>query len=170
MIEPSTEKKSGIGLAGRNTLTSRQITTMTVASATEACQSRSKRPARRRNLRYGARARDVSAGFVKGLGLQGERVTENIYEGQVNDLVKCMNAIYKGIRSTSACFLDGKPNIAFIAETRAKKLLIEDSRATGALLIDNSGKEFEMHAKREVTLSTGVFEVGRIPLSLVSFS
>ena len=89
---------------------------------------------------------------------KGERLTENVYEGQVNGLVKCMNTIYKGVRSTSACFLDGKPNITVLAETRAKKLIIENGTASGALVINESGKEFEVHAKREVILSCGVFE------------
>ena len=95
---------------------------------------------------------------------KGERLTENVYEGQVNGLVKCMNTIYKGVHSTSACFLDGKPNITIMAEAQAKKLIIENGQATGALLIDGAGREFEVHAKREVILSTGVFEVSCRPI------
>ena len=95
---------------------------------------------------------------------KGERLTENVYEGQVYGLVKCMNTIYKGVRSTSARFLDRKPNITIMAETRAKKLLIEGEQAIGALLIDDTGKECEVRAKREAILSSGVFEVGLVPL------
>ena len=96
---------------------------------------------------------------------KGERLTEKIYEGQVNGLVKCTNTIYKGVRSTSACFLDGKPNITVLAETRAKKLIIENDQGTGVLLIDEAGNEFRVHAKREVILSSGVFEVSCLPVS-----
>ena len=98
---------------------------------------------------------------------KGERLTENVYEGQVNGLVKCMNTIYKGVRSTSACFLDGKPNITILAETRAKKLIIEGEKARGALVINESGDEFEVHARREVILSSGVFEVSRPEITTV---
>ena len=48
---------------------------------------------------------------------KGERLTENICEGSVNGPVKCMSTIYKGVRSTSAVFLDGHPNITLMAET-----------------------------------------------------
>ena len=92
---------------------------------------------------------------------KGERLTENVYEGQVNGLVKCMNTIYKGVRSTSACFLEGKQNITLMAETRAKSIIIENDVAIGALLVDASGNEAEVRVKREVILSTGAFEVSR---------
>jgi choline dehydrogenase len=90
---------------------------------------------------------------------KGEKLTENVYEGHVNGLVKCMNTIYKGVRSNSACFLDGRPNITIMAETRAKRVIVENKKASGALVIDEAGNEFEVRAKREVVLSTGVFEV-----------
>ncbi|KAL9609996.1 MAG: hypothetical protein Q9167_005269 [Letrouitia subvulpina] len=93
---------------------------------------------------------------------KGERLTENVYEGHVNGLVKCMNTIYKGVRSTSACFLEGKANITIMGETRAKKLLIENQKASGALLVDGAGNEFEVHAEREMILSCGVFESSKM--------
>ena len=75
---------------------------------------------------------------------KGENLTENVYEGHVNGLVKCMNTIYKGVRSTSACFLDGKPNITVFAETRAKKILIDNGAAHGVLVVDKNGDELEL--------------------------
>ena len=89
---------------------------------------------------------------------KGERLTENVYEGQQNGLVKCMNTIYKGVRSTSVCFLDGKSNITIMAETQVKKLLIEDSVCIGVLGVDNYGSDVELRAKHEVIVSSGVFE------------
>lgn len=92
---------------------------------------------------------------------KGERLTENVYEGQVNGLVKCMNTIYKGVRSTSVCFLEGKNNITIMGETRAMKILIDNGEASGVHLIDSSGREIEVRANREIILSSGVFEVSR---------
>ncbi len=64
---------------------------------------------------------------------KGERLTENIYEGTVNGLVKFMNTIYKGVRSTSAVFLDGHPNITLMAETHTNCVLIDDNVAVGVV-------------------------------------
>jgi choline dehydrogenase len=89
---------------------------------------------------------------------KGERLTENVYEGHVNGLFKCMNTIYKGVRSTSVVFLDGKPNITIMAETRVKKLLIQGGACNGILAIDKNGNDIELSAKHEVIVSSGVFE------------
>ena len=42
-----------------------------------------------------------------------------------------MNTIYKGVSSTSVCFLDNKPNITIIPETFIKKIILEDGTAQG---------------------------------------
>lgn len=89
---------------------------------------------------------------------KGERLTENIYEGSVNGLVKCMNTIYKGVRSTSAVFLDGHPNITLMAETQAKFLLIDDNVAVGVVVAGPDGQDLKLKANKEVIVSTGVFE------------
>jgi choline dehydrogenase-like flavoprotein len=88
---------------------------------------------------------------------KGEKLTDNVYEGQQNGLVKCMSTIYKGVRSTSVCFLDDKPNITIIAETEVKRILAKDGRAYAAECIDNKGKALTISAKKEVILSAGVF-------------
>ena len=90
---------------------------------------------------------------------KGERLTKNVYEGQVSGLVKCMNTICRGVRSTSVSFFDGKPNITIMAETWAKKLIFEGEKASGVLISDDKLREFTVYAKREVILSCGVFEV-----------
>jgi choline dehydrogenase len=89
---------------------------------------------------------------------KGERLTENVYEGQVNGLVKCMNTIYKGVRSTSVAFLDGKPNITIMAQTQVKKLLIENGECQGLIAVNKDGADVELRADVEVIVSAGVFE------------
>ena len=89
---------------------------------------------------------------------KGQPLAENIYEGHQIGLVKCMNTIYKGVRSTSTVFLDGHPNITLMAETEMKRIIIENGVAIGAELVASSGQEFTVKAKREVVLSCGVFE------------
>lgn len=93
---------------------------------------------------------------------KGEELTDNIYEGRQRGLVKCMNTIYKGVRSTSVCFLDNKPNITIIANTKVKKLLIKDGTAYGAEALDEAGSTFTITAKKEVILSAGVFHSPQI--------
>jgi choline dehydrogenase len=83
---------------------------------------------------------------------------ENIYEGQVNGLVKCMNTIYKGVRSTSTVFLDGKPNITVLAETRAKWLVIKNGVAIGVVVYSPHEEDVVYIAKKDVIVSCGVFE------------
>ena len=89
---------------------------------------------------------------------KGERLAENIYEGSVNDLVKCMNTIYKGVRSTSAVFLDGYPNITLMSETEGKCLIIDDNVVVGVVVVGPDGQDVTLKAKKEVIVSTGVFE------------
>jgi hypothetical protein len=69
-----------------------------------------------------------------------------------------MNTIYKGVRSTSAVFLDGKPNITILELTQAKRILIESGKVLGAVLVDEFGHEMTVKARHEVILSAGVFE------------
>jgi choline dehydrogenase len=88
---------------------------------------------------------------------KGEQLTDNVYEGQQNGLVKCMSTIYDGKRSTSVCFLDDKPNITIISETEATKLLLKDKTVYGVDCVDSKGKTFQVTAKNEVILSAGVF-------------
>ena len=89
---------------------------------------------------------------------KGEQLTENIYEGRQRGLVKCMNSIYKGVRSTSVCFLDGKPNITVIPETFVRKIILKDGTAVGVEAEDKQGQAFTLTAKKELILSAGVFE------------
>src|ERR1700734_3906633 len=85
-----------------------------------------------------------------------QALMENIYEGQVNGLVKCMNTIYKGVRSTSTVFLDGKPNIIVLAETRAKWLVIKNGVAIGVVVYSPPEEDVVYIAKKDVIVSCGV--------------
>lgn len=85
-------------------------------------------------------------------------MTENIHKGKVNGLVKCMNTIYKGVRSTSAVFLDGKSNITVLAETRAKWLVIKNGVAIGVVFYCPHEEDVVYIAKKDVIVSCGVFE------------
>lgn len=89
---------------------------------------------------------------------KGEQLTENVYEGQQRGLVKCMNTIYKGVRSTSVCFLDDKPNITVIPKTFVQRISLKNGSAVGIEAQDGHGKQFALSAKREIVLSAGVFE------------
>ncbi|KAL7788383.1 GMC oxidoreductase [Trichoderma ceciliae] len=91
---------------------------------------------------------------------RGEPLAENIYDGEMNGLFHCVDTIYKGVRSGSYLFLKNKPNITVLAETHAKKLLINyaDRVCRGVRVMTPDGKDINLYADREVILSEGVFE------------
>jgi choline dehydrogenase len=89
---------------------------------------------------------------------KGEKLTEDIYSGKVNGLVKCMNTIYKGFRSSSYVFVESKPNITILSSTHSKNLIIKDGAATGVVVYGSNGEEVSYYAKKEVIVSSGVFE------------
>ena len=89
---------------------------------------------------------------------KGQNLTEDIYSGEVSGLVKCMNTIYKGVRSNSSCSLDGKPNITVMASVHAKRLLLEENVITGVIVLIGKPDEITVKAKREVIVTCGVFE------------
>jgi len=91
---------------------------------------------------------------------KGEPLTEDIYNGTMNGLTKCIDTIYNGQRSGSYLFLRNKPNITIVSSVRSKRLLIDKASrtCTGVVVIAPSGDELTYHATREVILSQGVFE------------
>jgi choline dehydrogenase len=89
---------------------------------------------------------------------KGQKLTDDIYSGEMHGLVKCMSTIYKGFRSSSYVFVEGKPNITILSSTHSKKLIIEGDVATGISVIGPSGEEATFYAKRDVIVSSGVFE------------
>ena len=89
---------------------------------------------------------------------KGQSLTEDVYSGEQLGLVKCMSTIYKGVRSTSAVFLDGHPNITLVATAQAKNLVISGDTVTGVVVYKTNGEEVTFTAKKEVIVSCGVFE------------
>ncbi|KAF8972877.1 hypothetical protein BGZ46_009985 [Entomortierella lignicola] len=91
---------------------------------------------------------------------KGEPLTEDIYDGVMNGLTNCVDTIYKGKRSGSYLFVEGKPNITILPQVHSKKLIIDKASrtCTGVTVIAPSGEELSFYATREVILSQGVFE------------
>lgn len=90
----------------------------------------------------------------------GEPLTDNIYDGEMNGLVHCVDTIYKGVRSGSYLFLKGKTNITILPEVHSKSLILDKASRTakGVTVIDKAGNELNFYANREVIVSQGVFE------------
>jgi choline dehydrogenase len=85
-------------------------------------------------------------------------LSEDVYSGTQKGLFKCVNTIYKGIRSNSSVFLDGKPNITVMSSTHSTGIKIENGKAVGVNVVGPDGNEYTFHAKYEVIVSQGVFE------------
>lgn len=98
--------------------------------------------------------------LTKAWGSMGQPLSENLYDGEMNGLTHCLDTIYKGQRSGSYLFLQGKPNISVLPQVHSKALIIDkaDKVCKGVTVIDSSGNEHEFYATREVILSQGVFE------------
>ena len=92
---------------------------------------------------------------------KGEKLTEDIYNGEMHGLVKCMNSIYKGYRSSSYVFVENKPNITILHSTISKKIVFEGNVATGVTVITPDG-EATFKANKEVIISQGVFETPKL--------
>jgi choline dehydrogenase len=80
----------------------------------------------------------------------------------VNGLVESVNSIYKGYRSSSWTYLEGKPNAIVLSETHSKKLVIEDGKATGVEVIGPDGSTYTFSANYEVIMSSGVWETPKL--------
>jgi choline dehydrogenase len=91
---------------------------------------------------------------------QGQPLTNNIFDGEMNGLTHSVNSIYKGQRNGSYLFVKDKDNVTVLAEVRSKRLIIDytDRTCTGVTIIDGNGNELSFYADREVILSQGVFE------------
>lgn len=89
---------------------------------------------------------------------KGEKMTDDIYSGKMAGLVKCINTIHKGFRSSSYVFVEGKTNITILSSTHSKKLVLEGTTVTGVEVIGPDGQELTFYADKEVIVSSGVYE------------
>ncbi|KAF2729733.1 alcohol oxidase [Polyplosphaeria fusca] len=93
---------------------------------------------------------------------KGEKVSEDIYSGEMHGLTHCMETVYKGTRSTSGCFLRNKPNITILAETISKKINFSGTTATSVTVLFHGTQELTFAATKEIIVSQGVFETPKI--------
>ncbi|KIR31793.1 glucose-methanol-choline oxidoreductase [Cryptococcus deuterogattii MMRL2647] len=93
---------------------------------------------------------------------KGHEVTVDVYNGVQKGLFKCVNSIYKGVRSTAAAFLEGKPNITLASSTISKKIIFEGKTAIGVTVIGPDNREYDFYANREVIVAQGVYESAKI--------
>lgn len=89
---------------------------------------------------------------------KGEQLTDDIHGGEMHGLTTSVNSIYKGVRSSSWVFVQGKPNVTLLGQTYSKKLIVEDGKAVGVEVILPGGETAAFRATAEVIVSQGVFE------------
>jgi choline dehydrogenase-like flavoprotein len=93
---------------------------------------------------------------------KGEPVGEDIYGGKMHGLVHSVNTVYKGKRSTSGVFIEGKSNVTVLASTMSKRLVLEKNKVVGIAVQGSDGQEYTFRAKYEVIVSQGVFETPKL--------
>lgn len=96
---------------------------------------------------------------------KGERLTEDIYEGEMRGLTHCCDTIYDGQRQGSFLYLKNKPNVTIVYGVRSKELIIDPSTNTcvGVTIVSEAAAtEISVYASREVILSQGVFETPKL--------
>lgn len=89
---------------------------------------------------------------------KGEELTVDVYNGTQKGLFKCVSSIYKGTRTTSHVFLEGKDNITVMSSTHSKSLVIENGKAVGVNMIGPDSHDYTFRVKYEVIICQGVFE------------
>ncbi|KAF2662198.1 GMC oxidoreductase [Lophiostoma macrostomum CBS 122681] len=93
---------------------------------------------------------------------KGEELTEDIYSGTMRGLTHCMDTIYKGVRSSSGCFVLGKPNVTILASTNSKKINFDGTTARSVSVLVDGEQEVTFKAKKEIIVSQGVFETPKL--------
>ncbi|KAH8895503.1 alcohol oxidase [Thozetella sp. PMI_491] len=89
---------------------------------------------------------------------KGGKLTDDVHNGTMGGLWKCLNSIYNGKRSSSWRFLEGKSNVTVLSQAAAKRIIVENGKAVGAEVIAADGKTYSFRANAEVIVSLGVFE------------
>ncbi|CAK7207998.1 hypothetical protein SEUCBS139899_010832 [Sporothrix eucalyptigena] len=96
---------------------------------------------------------------------KGERLTEDIYEGEMRGLTHCVDTIHDGSRQGSFLYLKNKPNVSILYGVQSKELIIDPATNTcsGVTVIHPETKtELSVYATREVIVSQGVFETPKL--------
>ncbi len=93
---------------------------------------------------------------------KGQLINNEIYDGEMHGLAHAVSTIYNGKRSSSWIFVEGKKNVVVLSETNSKRLIIENGRAVGVEVIGPDGTELSLRAKREVIVSSGVYESAKL--------
>ncbi|KAJ5769566.1 oxidoreductase [Penicillium odoratum] len=96
--------------------------------------------------------------LLKAWRSKGLQVNDRIYDGTQNGITRCVNTIYKGIRSSSWSFLVGKPNVHVLPGSHCKRLIINADKVTGVEVRDPNGKDITVQASKEVIVACGVYE------------
>ncbi|ORY09277.1 hypothetical protein BCR34DRAFT_602927 [Clohesyomyces aquaticus] len=92
----------------------------------------------------------------------GEKVSEDIYSGEMHGLTHCMDSTYNGIRSTSGCFLKNKPNVTILASTYSKKINFDGTTAVSVSVLVGGEEEHTFKANKDIIVSQGVFETPKL--------
>jgi choline dehydrogenase len=80
---------------------------------------------------------------------KGQELTVDVYNGVQKGLFKCVNSIYKGVRSTSASFLEGKPNVTIVSSTISKQINFEGKAAVGVTVVGPDSREYSERGRFE---------------------
>ncbi|GKT45167.1 putative GMC-type oxidoreductase [Colletotrichum spaethianum] len=89
---------------------------------------------------------------------KGEKLNDEIYDGEMHGLATAVSSIYKGTRSSSWLFLEGKKNVTVLGQTNSRRLIIENNRAVGVEVIGPDGGNLSFRANYEVIVASGVYE------------
>ncbi|GKT61797.1 glucose-methanol-choline oxidoreductase [Colletotrichum tofieldiae] len=89
---------------------------------------------------------------------KGETLNDEIYDGEMHGLATAVSSIYKGTRSSSWLFLEGKKNVTVLGQTNSRRLVIEKGQAVGVEVIGPDGENLTFRAKYEVIVASGVYE------------
>jgi choline dehydrogenase len=95
---------------------------------------------------------------------KGGELTVDVWNGTQKGLFKSVNTIYKGTRSTSAAFIEGKGNVTLMPSTISSGLIIEGGKAVGVNVIGPDDREYTFRSKHEVIVSEGVYESAKLLL------
>ncbi|GKT93191.1 glucose-methanol-choline oxidoreductase [Colletotrichum tofieldiae] len=76
----------------------------------------------------------------------------------MHGLATAVSSIYKGTRSSSWLFLEGKKNVTVLGQTNSRRLVIEKGQAVGVEVIGPDGENLTFRAKYEVIVASGVYE------------